>query len=406
MNHPGSSTTPNKRAAVDRGLVAMWVLSRALLLGISSRYPLMASDLSYYFTNAHQHGLRTGMPEYPLPIAVALMAPARALNFISYVVVFVAVILAIDLMITWLLARAFGALAARGWILFVVLLGPVGYLRFDPLVAAAITISIATVRRRPALSGLAVAAGAAIKLWPAVLGVGVTGPRAQRARHTAGALLAGLTWAGLVVLTAGFKRLFSPLVWQSGRGFEFESPLASLLGLVRATGDHSIRWAHHRGSWEYVGPLATDLLPLVSIIEYTGLILILAVVLLGFRTGATGSAHSYALTITTVILILIITSPVLSPQYLIWLGPGLCVVRDARLRQLAYAACLLTQIEFPFLYEQLFTGHGTLRLLTALTVVFRDVLLVALAALAIRLQIRAAFPQVTLLSRDRPPLAS
>lgn len=220
-------------------------------------------------------------------------------------------------------------------------------MRFDPLVAAAITISVVAVRGRPALAGLAglaAAAGAAIKVWPALLDVGLPGVRAQRARHTAG--------------------------------------------------DDSIQVVFRKGSWEYVGPLASHLPPFVSVIEYIGFILTLAVLALGVRTGRTGSTSSYTLTCTAVISLVIATSPVLSTQYLIWLGPSICVLPATHLRRVAYAACLLTQLEYPFLFDQLFASHGAPQLLLALIVVFRDVLLLALAALAIRLQVRTAFPGV------------
>lgn len=391
MSTSGDVRRPNRpRPGLIRGLgrvLSAWLLSRVVIILVALKYPIMYSDVDYYWRNAHTRSLLSGMPEYPLPIAVALMLPARELTKLEYRVVFVLVIAVVDLMLTVVLWRRVGRRAARFWIAFVMLVGPIGYLRFDLLVAACVTGVLLWGSRRPWLSGLAAATGSAIKLWPLVLGAGLEGSVRRRLQHAAAAAVGVAVWVGTTVRLAGWDRVVSPLKWQSGRGFEFETPVSAVLGVLRVSGDSTIRFRKRHGSQEYVGPLARELLPVVHLIEYAGFALVIVLLLLTLRRPPPGLAlRRAAVTATALIGTLILTSPVLSPQYLLWLAPGLAVgavVGAPRLlAPLALVAALLTQVEFPFTYRLLFR-NPTWDVLPAWVILIRDVVLIALVAVAV-----------------------
>ena len=121
------------------------------------------------------------------------------------------------------------------WLLFVFLIGPLSYLRFDLLPAVLAGGALLAARRRPWVAGALTGLGAAIKLWPALL-VGPlsrpTGPPGGRSRSASSRSGVGL--AVLSLILGGWSRLISPLTWQSGRGLQIESIWATPLMVARA----------------------------------------------------------------------------------------------------------------------------------------------------------------------------
>ena len=80
----------------------------------------------------------------------------------------------------------------------------------------------------------------------------------------------------------------------------------------------------------------------------------------------------------------------LSPQYLIWLIPALVLVDDARLRLLGAVTLVLTQLEFPFLFDGIFSDHTLFALTTRVVILVRNMLLVWLTVRAVMLLVQRA----------------
>ena len=124
--------------------------------------------------------------------------------------------------------------------------------------------------------------------------------------------------------------------------------------------------------------------------QYVGYVLALSLLALGWRAGRDERVTTLALTMTCVISVLILSSPVLSPQYLIWLIPALVLVDDARLRLLGAVTLVLTQLEFPFLFDGIFSDHTLFALTTRVVILVRNMLLVWLTVRAVMLLVQRA----------------
>jgi hypothetical protein len=145
--------------------------------------------------------------------------------------------------------------------------------------------------------------------------------------------------------------------------------LASVLGLGSPATDFG------SGSWNITGAGVTAIGLVLSLV---GIVLLAALWLRVWRVrdDAWDPAVVYAGTVAVVL----VTTKVLSPQYLVWLVPLAVLVRGragAAAAVLLAVAMVLTQLVYPYRYEELVAlDRGPVLLLTA-----RNALLVAVAAL-------------------------
>lgn len=265
---------------------------------------------------------------------------------------FIVAVLMIDYIVARFLNRKYGARIALRWIVYVALLGPAVYLRFDILVAVSLFGLFFYETKSPSKSGTWVAIGSAVKLWPAVFSLGLRGRARDRWRHLVASAIAGGIWVGLTIAISGWNRVTSPLTWQSTRGFQIESTLGSVVGLARGLGLGHIKWIFHNHSVEYQGGSSTHLTSLITPWQDAGFLLVIAILFLSFKKSSDpDKLDAFTTTVLLAIpLTLILTSAVFSPQYLMWLAPGLVLNPVAKLRRLGYVAALLTQLEMPAIY--------------------------------------------------------
>ena len=89
------------------------------------------------------------------------------------------------------------------WLLFVFLLGPLSYLRFDMLPAVLAGGALLAARRRPWVTGALTGLGAAVKLWPALLIAAFCAHRPDRKAAGWAFVAVGFGLAGISLLTGG-----------------------------------------------------------------------------------------------------------------------------------------------------------------------------------------------------------
>ena len=363
-------------------LWVVWLATRTALY-LHANVPGRDGDAGLYqgwYTCCFSHGmLPTADPrwQYPPGAALVFWLPGRLPG--SYVDHFMFLAIACDLAITLMLcskARRGGSLAgAWYWVCGVPLLGPVIVGRFD-VVPVALSVAALCVTGRGGVRGALIGAGAAIKVWPVTLLAGMAPGQQRRGIAVAAAVFA-------VVCVIGGSGTVSFLEHQNARGVEIESVAATPFMIWRQAG-----WAgtvvYRFGAYQLSGThvaLAQDASTL-------GLVLAAAAVI-GWRLLITRGRAQWrpefaADAPLAATLLFLVVSPVLSPQYLLWviglaaacLATGPTTQRPVALAVLAAAG--LTQLIFPIGWYSLLSGSDAVTGVLAA----RNVLLVVAAALS------------------------
>lgn len=357
----------------------VWAATRLLLLlmvteVLPNPWPFVMGDARFIYREWFDV-LRSGtFPvddvrwQYPPGAAGVLLLPGL-LPFDYATSVYLVMIVA-DALVLWLLARTVprGAspYGAALWVVAVPLLGPMILARYDLAVTAPTVAALLLIggRRtdRNRLAGLLTGVAAAIKVWPVLIFVGLRG-RGRTARVYGWTLLGG----AVVVLgfAAALPGAFAFLGYQRERGIEVESVFALPFHLATWFG-WSGRAQESYGSLEFHGPYvsAVGRLSLVAGVLGFGWLLLWRVRARRF-TGATACDAALC-----ALLIFVVTSRVISPQYLVWLI-GLAAVcltrRDTTQRPVAVlllCAMPLTLLEFPVWFGELLDSqvHAVLAL--------------------------------------------
>ena len=332
-------------------LWTVWLVTRAglcLLIGL----PSANGDVGIYqrwYACCLSHGrfpLADPMWQYPPGAALVLWLPGHLPG--RYTVSFALLAIACDLAITLMLcavARRGGSLAgAWYWALGVPLLGVVSVARFD-MVPVALSVAALCLTSRAGIRGALIGAGAAVKAWPLTLLAG-TAPGQWRRTLAATAVVLAAVCVIFAHATGSF------LAHQDARGTEIESVAATPFMIWRQAGWRGtvvFRFGAQQLSGEHAA-LALDASRL-------GLVLAAAAVV-GWRlliaSGRAGWRPEFAADAPlAATLLFLVASPVLSPQYLLWvtglaaacLATGRTTQRPTALAVLAAAG--LTQVIFP-----------------------------------------------------------
>jgi hypothetical protein len=366
-------------------------------------------DTTYYAHWAHGTLTGTRIPyrdfawEYP-PVALpAMLLPGLYAPLMSdgrddaylwlYGLCWVAAMLLVDAWILGSLVRrtAAGARppAVTVWVWGLPLLGALSWARYDLLPAATAAAALLASGagesgRAGALSGL----GAGLKLWPSLLAPLQVGRREAGTALVRAAAVVGATAAATFAVTGstGFTQVLS---YQSRRGLQCESLAALPFLWLR-----HLHVAHYRarfrfGAWEVTGAH----IGAVTAVTTTALVAGLVVLALNhwrlLRRGP--DASSVALTSMAVMLLVLVTNKVFSPQYLLWVIAVLaaaCVLDPVTWRPFVppvLLACALTDVAFPWFYSDVTGTSGWVGLL-ALTA--RDLVVVAIVGHVVVLLLR------------------
>jgi len=321
--------------------LGVWVASRAVLvanIGFWGSGHLHLEDVANY---ERWSFVLTGQGEFPgghgwqyPPGAGLLMLVPRVFPG-DYGEAWVGLMLAVDLvgflLLAWLARRSGKDAGVWVWLLGIPTLGVIALLRFD-LVPTVIAIgALVVIHRRPGWFGALAGLGAAIKVWPALLLLGEwDGRRLTRALLAAAAVVA-LVFLGSAI---AFGDPLGFLSNGSGRGLQEESVGSVPWQLVRiVSGDPYPREVRF-GSWEIVGAGTGAVAALLKALTFAALAGAAAwwwyrrKAILAGREDLAEDAVSRDFIFTAVMLV-VVTSPVLSPQYMVWLLGLAAVVLSA-----------------------------------------------------------------------------
>lgn len=405
----------NKKAptkiTVDGVLMTiLWSLTRLSMLWIwLNRTRFVEADVHYYF-NQTAEAISTNTPglvEYPPPIAwlMRLIYALSGGDFTAFETIFVFFILLLDVTVTVVLWRKDSWQSAIYWTLFVFLLGPIVWFRIDMLPAAAIVFALVLFKSQSRLgqfgSGLAIAIGAATKLWPALLLSGLLGKSKNAVQRLKGFLVVGLGLGLSSLLIAGWSGSTSALTWQSDRGLQIESIAATPAMADRAFGNadkYQVNISIYN-AWEI--SWRNDSIPLL----FSSLALAAAVCFAIYATvqlihtdrsleGTALHTKTVILTFLALILAVIITNKTLSPQYIVWLGGPLAMLTRLpkgkggskalfHIGIMGFFVAAGTQLVYPITYAQLLITPPDK--IATLILVFRNALLVLMTVVAVYL---------------------
>jgi hypothetical protein len=374
-----------------RAVALAWITSRLLILAVLALWErIVVGDVFYYWRKIEAMpdvGLARTLNEYPTPVAWMLWLPHGLTggSRIGYLIVFIALMMALDAAFTRALWRANGArhdTSIDFWLVFVLLIGPLSYVRFDILPAVLAGGALLAARSRPWVAGALTGLGAAVKLWPALLMPALLAYRKGRRSSGLAFLLVGVGLAAVSLAAGGWGRLVSPLTWQSGRGLQIESIWSTPLMIARAI--RPDRWIVDMSrfqAYEIFGPGVSPLLRVSDLATVAGLVVIAALLVRGLR-DRDPSATAVGMMILATVSIMIVTNKTLSPQYLLWLGGPMAAllllrktrttpgpVDPSRLAWQLLGLALLTHLVYPLFYDGLLGRHGNAGIIAATVVV-------------------------------------
>jgi len=363
-----------------RTIVIGWLSTRLLILVILAAFErFVVGDVFYYYRKINAlftAGLDRTLDEYPTPVVWILWLPYGASfgSRVGYLVAFVVFMLALDAVFCYALWRASGRRhdsAVDFWLIFVPLIGPLAYLRFDMLPAVLAGGALLAARRKPWVTGALTGLGAAIKLWPALLIGAFLSYRSDRRPAGIAFIVVGFGLALISLIFGGWSRLISPLTWQSDRGLQIESIWATPLMLARAARPNQwiINISRYQ-AYEIFGPGVDAWVMISSIATVLGLSVIILLTVRAFRhDGSTPAA--IGLVVIATVAIMTITNKTLSPQYLLWVGGPMAALLAfrpqatpeeqpaiSRIARQALVLALLTQLVYPLFYYSYLGHHG------------------------------------------------
>ncbi len=257
---------------------------------------------------------------YPFPALLPIWLSAL-INPMEFQTGWLTLVTIVNLSALWLISRLrFDA--AWYWLFFLVLLGPISISRIDTFsVAIALFGVFELVRRKLNTSTALFTLGASMKIWPVAILLPAISASKYRLRIILAVISAALVLLAIGLLLGGNQSLFSFLSYQSNRGIQIESPIASWwiwtgeLGLANA----GIYYDQLMMTFQVAG----DGIPLAaSLIGYAMFLALGITVWLSWRAARAGASFQSILPVAalTAVLDLIVFNKVGSPQFATWLA--------------------------------------------------------------------------------------
>ncbi|QTH59689.1 DUF2029 domain-containing protein [Corynebacterium hindlerae] len=370
-------------------LLSGWALSRWLMVKQTfGRQRWIFGDVHYYFSEiAKERTGQVALKEYPeanlwLIRLIDRFAPDTQSGVEYWYVGF---ILVLDLLFLAVLIHRKHYLAGAFWVAFGFVVGPIYLTRLDLIPGLLVGVFAYLLARHPKVSAAFLGAATMMKLWPGVLATVLVGSIKSKQSWLRISVFGGtlVAMALVTILTQGIDRLLSPLQYQSDRGLQIESIAATPFMVLASTGggEYTVRYAESK-SFEITGPGVDVATQLANIALYLTVLAAALIVLRRLSKHTWRSWESIALSMVLIVAVLV-TNKVFSPQYMVWLAPitavSLCFTHAKHARINAVLVLLitwLTQYVYPGHYDSLMTNDPDFLPTLALTT--RNVLMVVL----------------------------
>ena len=333
--------------------LAVWLSTRALIVaevGFWAGPQPRFEDVNNYETWSHyitSHHALPGGEAWQYPPGAGLLMLLPRLVPAGYGGAFVGLMLLVDLIGFVLLARL-GRRSGNDtgvwvWLLGLPLLGTFAVLRFDLVPTVIAIAALVVIHRRPRWFGGLVGLGAVIKVWPALLLFGEW----DKSRLLRSALAAA---AAIVVVfaisTVAFGDSTGFLSHGGDRGLQEEAVATVPWQLGQVVSGDPYQREIRSGAWEIATPAADTL---ATLLRWLTLAAIAAAAVWwrsrarAIRAGREDLADPAVSRdfVFTIVLAVVVTSPVLSSQYMAWLLGLAAVVLSAGTPRLARPAWIV-----------------------------------------------------------------
>ncbi|HEY1530216.1 MAG TPA: glycosyltransferase family 87 protein [Galbitalea sp.] len=330
---------------------------------------------------------------YPI-VALLPMIVAGAFGFDNYAgtwlgLVFVLDLVAFAVLVGW---RRPDRPIVLGWwwIAFLLLLGPIAMGRIDSISVPIAIIAVLLLASRPRIAAFLLTIATWIKVWPAALIAAVLIASKDRLRVFLTALLTSVVIIATALALGAGPNVFSFVTQQTSRSLQVESPASTVwmwLSYLHIGGSFPY-YNQQINTFEVTGPATLAVAALLNPLLVLAVLVLAVLGVVAMQRGAvvTELLAPLALALVTAFIVF---NKVGSPQYMTWLAVPILLGLATRAMGfgrsfrtpaiLTLAAAALTQVFYPYWYEQLL--YLNLPLLVALTL--RNILEVVLFVWAV-----------------------
>lgn len=319
-------------------------------------------------------------PPYVLPI---LLLP-RIFGEDAYPTVFMVLALLVDWLMKFLLlkvavrnpARLSSLLPLASFCLAVPFLRFFILQRYDfwPALICLVAVWLFCTERY-GLSGLCIAAGIGVKLYPVVFVpvLFVLAARQTKGRAFTTGLVVGLLPMALLSFILPWWRFAQ---FHGARGLQCESIYASVLWLGKHCGLAKLDWVFVKAWFEVQGPLASAILPWARILFAAAVVLSVAMATVAAARMPRPSAARVARLLLVPLLGFVAWNQVLSPQFLVWILP-LAALASLEGNRWPVVLLVLATIMTPIFFPSWYGDYGSgLCLFETAVLVLRNLILI------------------------------
>jgi Glycosyltransferase family 87 len=335
--------------------IGVWIVTRALMVVQIGTWNHV-TGVNYQDTDqyllwseilAHQHIMPIEDTwQYPPGAAFLLLIPRLGISLfgVMYQPSFVVMMALVDLaglaLMAFLARRTGRSVGVWIWLLTMPLLQAFPILRFDLVPTVLLMAALVVIHRRPGWFGALVGLGAVIKVWPIVALFGEWDRRRLLRSSVVAATVIAVVFAVAAALFGDQSTFFDN---QDVRGLQVEA-VGSMPWYVRQTITGKPAPTVQRDGTLEIGSGAADAVAVV--LKWLGLLVLVAAALWwvarerairGGRLDLAEAAVSRDF-IFTIVLLQVVVSRVLSPQYMIWLVGLAAVILTAGTRRMARPA--------------------------------------------------------------------
>ncbi|MBB6406967.1 glycosyltransferase family 87 protein [Arthrobacter sp. AZCC_0090] len=282
--------------------------------------------------------------------------------------------------------------AAWWWLVFVFIMGWLGFARVDGFTAPIVLIALAYGVSQPFIAATLLSVATWMKVWPAAVLLSLFTVVKQRTRVVAAGILTSAFVVALAAAVGALPKLLNFLTQQGDRGMQLEATFTTpwLWLSVLHVGDSKMYMNTDINSMQVDGPGTPFMSQLMQPLLVLAALLVAALTFWalhnGKRSGGTDRTELLLAGSLTMATAFVVFNKVGSPQFMVWLAPAVAVGLAHSWKEWRVPAAMLIAIAvatyfiYPLFYDALSHNNPWM----ALVLTIRNVLLVVLFCWSVR----------------------